>query len=483
MAGKRPFGLIDASLLLLVLAVAAGGRVGYLLQFADGGASSGPLLVQEPSPALALSPEIELRGKSNPNDLDALVHNLSEHSWFGSLAPFAGKEERTAHTAPGYPWVLSWLAGVVSADDLESWMRWLQCVFGVLTAGLYFLFARRVFQSRLAAVFAGLLTALHPFWIINTACINDGTLTAFLLALVLLLGSIAGQSGGAFSSLLYGASVAGLALMRAALLPFAFVAILWLLWRSRRIERGWLCALLAFLGFANALAPWMIRNFQAFGEPVPITTSAYLNLWEGNNPRASGGPMAEEALLIALAEARGESVLDVREKLAGLPQPERYRSLARDVLAEVRAHPDRACYRRLNAACYFFFSEDLARREQIALFKKSEEAESPEGLERAYPSLLLVSLILMLLLSLFAWRWTYPWRGQAMLMSLALIWVPLPYVLGHAGHLHGPRLPLDGVFLTYAAFVLACLWPATGRALLAGPTAAETGGDAAQKRP
>src|SRR5207248_9276343 len=108
-------------------------------------------------------------------------------------------------------------------------VRWIQCAVGALTAGLYFLFGRRAFDSRLVATLAGLLTALHPFWIINTAAINDGTPVAFVLGLVLFLGTVAGQTGGAIASLLYGVSLAGLALLRAALLPFAFIALLWLL--------------------------------------------------------------------------------------------------------------------------------------------------------------------------------------------------------------------------------------------------------------
>ena len=55
-------------------------------------------------------------------------------------------------------------------------------------------------------------------------------------------------------------------------------------------------------------------------------------------------------------------------------------------------------------------------------------------------------------------------------LSLAAIWIPLPYVLGHAEALSGPRLPLDGVLLCYAAFALACLLPARWR-LWAGESA------------
>ena len=42
---------------------------------------------------------------------------------------------------------------------------------------------------------------------------------------------------------------------------------------------------------------------------------------------------------------------------------------------------------------------------------------------------------------------------------LAMICVPLPYLLSHAGALSGPRLPLDAVLLCYAAFALACALP------------------------
>ena len=55
----------------------------------------------------------------------------------------------------------------------------------------------------------------------------------------------------------------------------------------------------------------------------------------------------------------------------------------------------------------------------------------------------------------------------------AAMGTPLPYILGHAAHLHGPRMPLDGIFLTYTAFVLACLWPPTARLLWQGPPVEE----------
>src|SRR5262249_10639358 len=155
--------------------------------------------------------------------------------------------------------------------------------------GLYFLFARRAFGSALVAVLAGLFCALHPFWVVSAAELEDGTVAAFLLGLAVWLGARGGQSGGALTSLLYGLVLAGLALVRAALLPFVFVAVLWSLWRCRSLPRGWLYALLAFLGFANALVPWTVRNYQLDEDVVPVVDTAWWHLWIGNSPGATGG--------------------------------------------------------------------------------------------------------------------------------------------------------------------------------------------------
>ena len=55
--------------------------------------------------------------------------------------------------------------------------------------------------------------------------------------------------------------------------------------------------------------------------------------------------------------------------------------------------------------------------------------------------------------------------------SLAVFWIPLPYLLSHAELLSGPRLPLDGVLLCYSAFALLCLVPGLGKQLRRGSLA------------
>jgi hypothetical protein len=337
-------------------------------------------------------------------------------------------------------------------------------VLGSLTAGLYFLFALLAFRSRAVAVLAGLFAALHPFWIISTAEIDDGVLTTFLLALTLFLGASGGQFGGALTSLLYGLALAGLALVRAALLPFSFVAVLWFLLRCRSLRGGWLCALVAFLGFVIGVAPWTLRNHQAFGDLIPIVDSTYLHLWMGNNPKATGGPMAEPAMLTALAEARGEDAASVAQQLAQVvDQKQRYGQLAHDVVQQVRSQPAETLRRRLWAGLCFLFGERWLQQGQLAECEGNEEERPmPPWLQASYPTILQGTLLGMLLLGALGWRWTYAWRHESMPAALAVVWVFLPYMLSHAAALSGPRLPLDGVLLTYAAFALVGLIPGIG---------------------
>ncbi len=476
MAQKSQFGIADILLVGLILALAAGLRTGYLVRCADNASQAGAFQVQDSPPPLHDVPSgTTFRAQSAPTELDALVENLSTSRWFGSLAPFAPREEKTAHTAPGYPWLLSLLSPLTRGGDLDLLVRWLQCGLGTLTVGCYYLLALRVFGSRTVACFTGILCACHPFWILNTAAINDGVLTTFLLAFCCLMGARASATSGPFASFLFGLTLAGLSLVRAAMLPFAFVALLWFLLRSRKLERGWLCGLLAFLGMANGLAPWTLRNFQTFNEPVPIVNTAFLHLWMGSNALANGGPQSEEQLLEALVKQRREkdaanasTVETLRKELESkTSQSERYRTFARPVGEAIRAHPGRFLENRLQAAICFLLGEQWLAERRMARRTASAD-ELPRWMVRYHEAILQGTVLLMLGLGLLGWRWTARWQHDAMPTVLALIWVPLPYVLTHAEVLSGPRLPLDGILLLYTAFALGCLCPGLARYLFDG---------------
>jgi hypothetical protein len=467
MTDLRRFGVADTALLVLVLALAGGARAGYLIKLCDKGQTAGPLRVQDVRPP---SP-----GAGGRTELQEIIEGLRTSNAYRSRAAVQtpGQLVDTARIAPGYPWVVGLLARVVDRDGtdnerLETYVRWGQCALGTLTAGLYFLFARRAFGNLFVAALTGIFCAVHPFWVINTATIDDGVLASFLLSTVLFFAVRGVQASGAFSSLLYGLALAALALTRAALLPFSVVAFLWFLLRCRSVPRGWLCALLAFLGFANGLTPWAVYNWQRFREVMPIVESPYADLWEGNRPGATGGPASDEDWGVIRRQLSGGSGTGQGGAAvpASLTRKQTYDYLADKIQTEVQRNQVETVNRRLAAGLFFFFGERWFHDHQFA--EDSVSQSTPEWFIQSYPGVLAGTMLGMLVLGVLGWRWTYGWRLTAMPSSLALMWIPLPYILGHAEALAGARLPLDGILLCYAAFAIGCLLPGLSTQLLAG---------------
>jgi hypothetical protein len=452
---SQRFRLIDWVLLVIVLAGAAGARVWYLIEQAEAASKASPIGVQS----------------DGEDDQLQLVENLRKDRRFASQAPLADSVEATAHTSPGYPWLLSLAAQ--ATDDWQRLIRWIQAGLGVLTAGFYFLFARRAFRSLLVAALTGLFCAFYPFWVVNCAEIADGTLASFLLGACLLLGVHAGQVGGPTASLLLGVGLAALCLVRAPMLPFAVVTMLWFLLRCRWLKRGWLYAVLAFLGFINGLVPWTLRNLQTFGDVLPVVDSVYLHLWIGNHPGADGGSLDRARLserlehnFKMLPRENEEKDAEIARLIADLhhqPQKERYQRLATLVLWNIRDDPAGTVQRRLSASLCFLLGSDWVVPPGLVKDRKLNHGDD------LFAGVLAGTLLGLLILAVLGWRWTYPFQKTSMPMSLALIWIPIPYILSHAEALSGPRLPLDGVLLCYAAFALACLIPGFNRNLFAGP--------------
>lgn len=443
--------------LLLSVALAAVLRFGYLNTAVDQGRGVPALVVQGESARREHPADTELRGKKNPSEMDELVDSMRDGAGPKTLAPLSDSAEKTAHVAPGYPWLFAQISRLDVEADMV--MRWLQATLGVLTVGCYFCFARRGFGSSLAALFAGLLAAVHPFWILNVAELEDGTLATFLLAAALTLGARGTQVGGVFTSLVFGISLGALAMVRAAFLPFALAGLMWFLLRSRHVRLGWLCALVAFLGFANVLAPWVVRNFKVFGEPVAIVDSTYLHLWIGNNAKATGGPMDEKTLRESLPEEKLPELLEESN------QVKRYLMLARPVLEQVQNDPQGFWTHRIQSTLVFFLGESWLRNRTLASTSvdAAEAMTPPEWLEQWCETALQASLLILFLLGALGWRWSFGWRKHSRMAALAAVWLPLPYILSHGEMLSGPRLPLDGVLICFAAFALAHLNPALAR--------------------
>ncbi|MFO0925709.1 MAG: hypothetical protein U0736_01565 [Gemmataceae bacterium] len=131
------FRPVDLGLLLLIVAIAAGSRAGYLVNYCDGGRTAGPLRVQDASPAVPGTHPDAGRGAPRPTELDQLIDGVKGGGWFGTHAPFAPGEEATAHISPGYPYLVGLLGRYVGDDQLDRMVRWGQVGLGAVTAALY----------------------------------------------------------------------------------------------------------------------------------------------------------------------------------------------------------------------------------------------------------------------------------------------------------------------------------------------------------
>jgi hypothetical protein len=149
-------------------------------------------------------------------------------------------------------------------------------------------------------------------------------------------------------------------------------------------------------------------------------------------------------------------------------QHQRYKMLASDTVQFVRDHPDQAVKNRILAGLYFFLGQDWFRDKNPGA-TGTAPPQSADWLRQSFPLIVNATLLVMVLLALLGWRWTQIWRGNTGLATLALIWIPLPYMLSHAESLWGPRLPLDGLLLCYAAFALVFMTPGLRRHLTDGP--------------
>lgn len=457
MVKTRPTTLLTFLLGLFVLVTGIGTRAYYLNRYSF--QEVGPRQVwQVQGHSVVISPP-------DTTALDQLVANIKKdglHHGFVAQTPLGpDKPEPTAFIAPLHPLYRAGLE--LLAENYQdtipftktSVVRWVQVVLGGLTCLFYFIIAWRAFgQNHLLALLVGLATAVYPYWIINVAELEDGVLATFLLAWSLSLGVGIGQKGGVIRSLIFGIVLAALSLTRASLLPFAVVVQLWLFLRCRQLKNGGACAVMCFLGFLGGLAPWGYHCYAMLKAPVPLVTSAWFDVWAGNNEASTGGDYQWNM--------KTRLPVDLVRQLQDTPQAERYALLADRVLQEVVEHPGETAKRRMRAAMQFLVG---GHAPNLPLFSSGEKATPPSWWVRP---ILMIALPVLFVLAFLGWRWSYGWKTHSAPVSLAIFWIPLPYLLTHAGPLHSSRLPLDGVLILLVGIGLLAMLPLLGARLMAG---------------
>jgi len=209
----------------------------------------------------------------------------------GFAAPYAIDTGPSALTPPIYPWVVS-LAfrtfGVFS-EGAGFAIVVFNSIFSALTCWTVYRIARRVFNDTVAA-WSGWLWALSPWALYySVGWVWETSLSAFLLSLLFML-TLDMDGDARFASWFrYGLVWGVAALTNTALLAWLPFSGCWLAYRLNRSGKRFLVpVLLSAVVFWITLTPWLVRNYQVFGQFVLIRDNFGNELRSGNNPLAEG---------------------------------------------------------------------------------------------------------------------------------------------------------------------------------------------------
>lgn len=267
----------------------------------------------------------------------------------------------TAFRVPLYP---IFLAALTFGQRLFWPIVIAQSAIGAGTALCAALLARQMFRgpwAAHAATLAAAVAAVYPYYVIHDTALEETSLFTLLslVAVMLLLRTAENFSPalGAGAGLLLGLDV----LTRTAIVPFALMAPLWLLWQ-KRTRAGLACALL----LALTVAPWLWRNYLLTGVPT-LSTEMGMQLWSANNgflfrhyPEESRDLSTKDALnALSLQDQRDLERADNSEV-----QTDQW--FLHKALEYIKAHPKQTIidgFRKIAAAFYWLPSP---RRGRIA---------------------------------------------------------------------------------------------------------------------
>jgi 4-amino-4-deoxy-L-arabinose transferase-like glycosyltransferase len=227
-------------------------------------------------------------------NLTVHTYPISDFAWYHERAvgliqgegySFHGKP--TAYWPIGYPLFLAVLYKVFGAHFYVA--KAFNIMMSSATVGLTFLLGRNLcgFAGGLCA---GILLAILPSQIEWTSVLCSEVLYTFLLVSSLYMFTLKRPDQQNWLHPLACGVLLGLAcLVRAAslLLP----VFLWLLYLffTKNFKRGVVLGTILVTSTLLTISPLTIRNYIVFKSFIPVSTNGGMNLWQGNNPNATGG--------------------------------------------------------------------------------------------------------------------------------------------------------------------------------------------------
>lgn len=210
----------------------------------------------------------------------------------------------TAYWPPGWPLALSLAFRALGTSTITVGL--FNLISAVVAAWLTYDLARRLFGSEAGARIALLLLAVYPNSILYVPlALTEVFYTTLLLAGCWLLIARKGAARLIVAGLVFGIAT----LVKAQTLVVVPLVCLIGLLRDGQIvrrtpgviARGGLILAVA----AMAVAPWTLRNHEAMGAWIPVSTNGGITLLTGNNDSARGGFTPDDAAVKALDSRKG----------------------------------------------------------------------------------------------------------------------------------------------------------------------------------
>lgn len=243
----------------------------------------------------------------------------------GFSDPFGVPTGPTAWEPPLYPYLIAGVFHIFGMYSRASAfvLLTINSIFSALTCIPIFLIARRIFSEKVA-IGSAWTWALLPYVI--SWCVRlvwETSLSAFLLAVIFWLTLTLEESDGLKQWLWFGALWAIAALNSVVLLSFLPASGLWAWYRRAKRGKASLAGMaLASMIFVVCIAPWLIRNYQAFGKFIFIRDNFGAELRLGNGNGADGSWMeylhpTQDLYALRQYTAMGElAYIDMRKRQA-----------------------------------------------------------------------------------------------------------------------------------------------------------------------
>jgi 4-amino-4-deoxy-L-arabinose transferase-like glycosyltransferase len=212
----------------------------------------------------------------------------SGHGFSNQFGPQTGP---TAWEPPLYPYLIAGVFQVFGIYTKTSAFVLLafNSACSALTCIPIFLIARRMFSEKVAvgSVWAWVLLPNVMFWC--TRAVWETSLSALLLALVVWLSLTLEDQDGWLPWFGFGLLWGVIALNGTSLLAFLPAAGLWAWYRRAKLgKRSFPGVVLSSVVFFACIAPWLVRNYQAFGRFIFIRDNFGAELRLGNGNGADG---------------------------------------------------------------------------------------------------------------------------------------------------------------------------------------------------